>query len=49
MQWLRRDVAAGYRSFEAFRNESGLNPIRSRSEFRLLMMDLAFPDEVFAE
>ena len=47
MQWLRRDVAAGYRSFEAFRNESGLNPIRSRPDFRLLMLDLAFPAEPF--
>ena len=48
MQWLRRDVAAGYRSFGAFRNESGLNPIRSRPDFRLLMMDLAFPAEPVA-
>jgi eukaryotic-like serine/threonine-protein kinase len=47
MQWLRRDVAAGYRSFGAYRNESGLNPIRSRPDFRLLMMDLAFPAEPF--
>jgi hypothetical protein len=49
MRWLRRDVAAGYRSLDAFRNESGLNPIRSRPDFQLLMMDLAMPDEVFAD
>ena len=49
VQLLRRDVAASYRSFKAFTNESGLNPIRSRPDFRLLMMDLAMPVEAFAK
>ena len=29
-------------------NESALNPARSRDDFRLLSMDLAFPAEPFA-
>ena len=33
--------------FGAFRNESGLNPIRSRPDFQLLLMDLAFPADPF--
>jgi len=49
LQWLRQAVAAGYRSLDALRNESGLNPLRSNPDFQLLMMDVAMPDEVFAE
>ena len=43
LKWLRQDVATGYRSLDAFRNESGLDPLRSRPDFELLMMDVAFP------
>jgi len=32
----------------AFRTESALGPRRDRPEFRLLMMDLAFPAMPFA-
>ena len=49
MQWLRRDVAAGYRNFGAFSNESGLNAIRSGPDFQLLMMDLSMPKDAFSE
>ena len=46
MTLLRRAVALGYRS-AAFRNEDALDPLRSRDDFRLMMMDLAMPAEVF--
>jgi hypothetical protein len=48
MEWLRRAVAMGYRNVDELRIESALDPLRSRDDFRLLMMDLAFPAEVFA-
>jgi tetratricopeptide (TPR) repeat protein len=45
---LHKAVAMGYRSAEAYRNEDALDPLRSRDEFRLLMMDLAMPAEPIA-
>jgi hypothetical protein len=48
MGWLRRAVAVGYRNANEVRIESALDPLRSRDEFRLIMMDLAFPAEPFA-
>jgi hypothetical protein len=30
------------------RNDPDLNPLRSRPDFRTLMMDLAMPDDSFA-
>jgi hypothetical protein len=47
MQSLRRAIAAGYRDIANIRNDSDLTPIRSRPDFRLLMMDLAFPADPF--
>jgi serine/threonine-protein kinase len=48
MHWLRRAVAVGYRNANEVRGESALDPLRSRDDFRLLMMDLAFPTDPFA-
>ena len=48
MALLRRAVAGGYRDLDHFQAEPGLDPLRSRDDFRLMMMDLAFPDEPFA-
>jgi serine/threonine-protein kinase len=48
MDVLRRAVAAGYRSFDWMRRDPDLVPLRSRPDFQLLMMDLAFPDDPFA-
>ena len=45
---LRRAVAMGYRSPAGFRTEDALGPLRGRDDFRLLMMDVAFPAEAFA-
>jgi hypothetical protein len=48
MELLARAVAAGYRNASEIRIESALGPLRSRDDFRVLMMDLAFPTEPFA-
>ena len=49
MAGLRQAVAMGYRNPDAYRTESALDPLRNRPDFQLLMMDLAFPAEPFAE
>ena len=48
MAVLHKAVAMGFRSGDAFRNESALDPLRDRTDFRLLMMDLAMPADPFA-
>jgi tetratricopeptide (TPR) repeat protein len=48
MTILRRAVAGGYRDFDLLRVEPGLDPLRSRDDFRRLLMDLTFPAEPFA-
>jgi serine/threonine-protein kinase len=48
MEWLHRAVAAGYRNVALMRKDDGLDPLRSRLDFQLLMMDLEFPDAPFA-
>jgi tetratricopeptide (TPR) repeat protein/tRNA A-37 threonylcarbamoyl transferase component Bud32 len=44
---LRRAVDAGWRDVSAARHDSDLGPIRSRPDFRLLMLDLEFPADPF--
>ncbi len=46
---LRQAVALGYRNSHAFRTESALDPVRNRSDFRALILDLVFPVEPFAK
>jgi serine/threonine-protein kinase len=48
MEWLRRAVAAGYHNVANMRSDANLDPLRSRPDFQLLMMDLEFPDDPFA-
>jgi serine/threonine-protein kinase len=48
MDWLRQAVAAGYRKLTFLRTDPDLDPLRSRPDFQLLLMDLAFPDDPFA-
>ena len=48
MAVLHKAVAMGFRSGDAFRSESALDPLRDRTDFRLLMMDLAMPADPFA-
>ncbi len=46
---LLRAAATGFRDPATYRNETALHPLRNRPDFRLLMMDLTFPAEPFAE
>ncbi len=46
---LRRAVDAGWQDVYGDRTDSDLDPIRSRPDFRALMMDLVFPSEPFAK
>ena len=48
MQWLGLAVAMGYRNANQLQIEAALDPLLSRDDFRLLMMDLAFPAGPFA-
>jgi tetratricopeptide (TPR) repeat protein len=48
MATLRRAVAAGWRDLTRLIADPGLAPIRSRPDFQLLVMDLAFPADPFA-
>jgi serine/threonine-protein kinase len=48
MEWLRRAGVAGYRNLANMRSDASLDPLRSRPDFQLLMMDLEFPDDPFA-
>jgi hypothetical protein len=48
MGLVRKAVAMGYRNIDAYRTEDALDPLRGREEFKLLMMDLAFPAEPLA-
>jgi serine/threonine-protein kinase len=48
MALLSKAVAMGYRNPDAFRAEPALDGLRDRPDFRLLGMDLAFPDQPFA-
>jgi hypothetical protein len=45
---LSRAAGLGYRDAHAWRTDSALDPLRSRDDFRLLMMDVSFPAEPFA-
>jgi serine/threonine-protein kinase len=48
MAILRRAIAAGNNGIDLIPVEPGLDPLRSRDDFRRLMSDLAFPDDPFA-
>jgi serine/threonine-protein kinase len=48
MDALRRAVAAGFRDAARARTDRELDPLRDRPDFRLWMLDLAFPAEPFA-
>ena len=48
MESLRRAVAAGWSRPDHMRADTDLDPIRSRPDFQMLVLDLAMPDEPFA-
>jgi serine/threonine-protein kinase len=45
---LRLAIELGFIDLPRFRNEVDLDPIRSRDDFRLILLDLAFPADPFA-
>jgi serine/threonine-protein kinase len=45
---LRRAIAAGYRDANWMRRDPDLDPLRSRPDFQVLLLDLAFPADPFA-
>jgi len=47
MALLKKAAGMGYRSNINYRDESALDGLRDRPDFRLLMMDLAMPDDLF--
>ena len=47
MDILHKAIAAGYRA-PALRTEAALDPLRTRADFQLLIMDVAFPADPFA-
>jgi serine/threonine-protein kinase len=49
MDTLRRAVAAGHRPLEWLKRDADLDPLRRRSDFQALLLDLAFPTESFVE
>jgi eukaryotic-like serine/threonine-protein kinase len=46
---LQKAVAIGYRNPDAYRYEDALDPLRGRTDFQLLIMDLAMPTKPFAQ
>jgi tetratricopeptide (TPR) repeat protein len=48
MAALRRAVAAGYGKLDQLQKDRDLSPLRSRTDFQLLMSDVAMPAEPFA-
>jgi tetratricopeptide (TPR) repeat protein len=44
---LRDAVAAGYRKLDQARTDPDLDSVRSRSDFRVLLLDIAFPVDPF--
>ena len=48
MALLRLAATMGYRDPATYRTETALAPLRDRPDFRLLVLDLAFPKDPFA-
>ena len=48
MDALRRSIAAGFKDIEHLRQCKALDILRSRTDFQLLMMDMAMPEDPFA-
>jgi hypothetical protein len=46
---LRRAIEMGFADFNMLKTEPDFDALRLRPDFQLLMMDLAFPAEPFAE
>jgi serine/threonine-protein kinase len=49
MEWLRQAVGAGYRKLTIMRTDTDLDALRSRPDFQLLLLELVFPTNPFAQ
>jgi hypothetical protein len=47
MELLRRAIATGYANVALIRRDLDLDPLRTRRDFRELLLDLSFPAEPF--
>jgi hypothetical protein len=47
MRALRQAVSCGKRDLALFQREPALDPLRSRGDFRVMLMDLAIPADPF--
>jgi hypothetical protein len=43
MALLHQAASLGYRNLGAYRSETALDALRTRDDFRLLLLDLSFP------
>jgi hypothetical protein len=48
MAALRRSVNAGFLDIEKLRSDPDLDALRSRPDFQMLLLDVAFPRDPFA-
>jgi eukaryotic-like serine/threonine-protein kinase len=48
METLRRAFAASFQNRDRLRRDTDLDPLRSRADFQMLTMDLAFPVDPFS-
>ena len=48
MTWLRQAADADYGDYRSWQADADLDPLRTRPDFQLLMMDVAMPHEPFA-
>jgi hypothetical protein len=46
---LRRAVEAGLQDVPFIRRDADLKPLRSRADFQMLLLDVAFPNMPFAK
>jgi hypothetical protein len=49
MELLRQAVAKGFRQRDWLRSEAALDSLRSRTDFQMLLLDLAMPDGPFTD
>ncbi len=45
---LRENMSLGFRDLDMLKNDPALDPLRNRADFRLLLLDVAFPLKPFA-
>ena len=49
METLRRAIRGGYRNAVSIKRDPDLAPLRTRSDFQALILDLEFPADPFSK